>query len=123
MRGERKEPLKELTAQGIGGVKHMETFGNRIMARLVRGTAILTACVGSALCGTADARPPNIVLLVADDLGSHDLGCDGHSSHQTPVLDALAASGLHFTAAYAAASVCSPSRAALLTGQHPARRR
>lgn len=121
MRGERKEPLKELTAQGIGGVKHMETFGNRIMARLVRGTAILTACVGSALCGTADARPPNIVLLVADDLGSHDLGCDGHSSHQTPVLDALAASGLHFTAAYAAASVCSPSRAALLTGQHPAR--
>ncbi|NWG12431.1 MAG: sulfatase [Acidobacteria bacterium] len=69
----------------------------------------------------ATARPPNIVLILADDLGVNDLGCYGRKDHRTPNLDRLASEGLRFTSAYAASSVCSPSRAALLTGRHPAR--
>jgi arylsulfatase A len=64
--------------------------------------------------------PPNIVLILADDLGWSDLGCYGADLHETPHLDRLAQQGMRFTDAYAM-SVCSPSRAALLTGKHAAR--
>ncbi len=67
------------------------------------------------------AKMPNVVLILADDLGAFDLGCDGRKDHRTPNLDKLAAAGARFTSAYAAASVCSPTRAALMTGQAPAR--
>jgi len=67
------------------------------------------------------APPPNIVILLADDLGWTDLACYGSDLHQTPNLDALAAKGLRFTNAYAAAPICSPTRAALLTGKSPVR--
>ena len=69
----------------------------------------------------AQETPPNFVILFADDLGINDLGCFGRKDQNTPNLDKLAAEGARFTQAYAAASVCSPSRAALLTGQSPAR--
>ena len=65
--------------------------------------------------------PPNIIILFADDLGYGDLGCFGHPSIRTPNLDRMAAEGLRFTDFYAAASVCTPSRAALLTGRLPVR--
>jgi arylsulfatase A len=65
----------------------------------------------------------NIVLIVADDLGAHDLGVTGSTFHETPNLDRLAANGLRFTQAYSACTVCSPSRAAILTGKYPARLR
>lgn len=65
--------------------------------------------------------PPNVVVIHADDLGWADLGCYGSRSYQTPNLDRLATRGMVFTHAYASASVCSPSRAALLTGRYPAR--
>ena len=68
----------------------------------------------------ADARP-NVVVIVADDLGWADLGCYGSRFHQTPALDRLAREGMRFTQAYAACPVCSPTRAALLTGKYPAR--
>ena len=64
---------------------------------------------------------PNIIHIMTDDLGYGELGCYGNDFHETPHLDALAANGLRFTSAHSAAPVCSPSRAALLTGQHPAR--
>lgn len=64
---------------------------------------------------------PNVILIVADDLGWADLGCYGSRFHQTPNLDRLAAGGQRFTQAYAACCVCSPTRAALMTGKHPAR--
>ncbi|MGI6199901.1 MAG: sulfatase [Christensenellales bacterium] len=67
------------------------------------------------------AKRPNFVFLLADDLGIRDLGCYGSTFYETPNLDALAARGVRFTDAYAAAPVCSPSRASLLSGKYPAR--
>jgi arylsulfatase A len=67
------------------------------------------------------AKRPNIILIVADDLGYSALGCYGNRFNETPNLDRLAREGMRFTDAYASATVCSPTRAALMTGQHPAR--
>src|SRR5207244_1007115 len=69
----------------------------------------------------AAPRRPNIVLFLADDLGCHDIGAWGAADLKTPHIDALAASGARFTNWYAAAPVCAPSRAALLTGRYPIR--
>ncbi len=70
--------------------------------------------------GTESARP-NIVLFLIDDLGWRDLGCQGSAYYQTPHIDRLAGEGVRFTDAYAACAVCSPTRAAVLTGKYPAR--
>ena len=67
------------------------------------------------------AEPPNVVLIVADDLGAMDLGCNGSKFHRTPHLDKLAADGMRFTQSYSACPVCSPSRAAIMTGRYPQR--
>ncbi len=69
------------------------------------------------------ASPPNIVVIMADDLGWMDLHCQGNGKLDTPALDQLAAEGMRFTEAYAASPVCSPTRAAMMTGQSPARLR
>ena len=66
-------------------------------------------------------RGPNIIFILADDLGWAELGCYGNTFNETPHLDRLARGGIRLTQAYAAAPVCSPYRAALLTGQYPAR--
>ncbi len=75
----------------------------------------------SAFAEDPPGRPPNVVLLVADDLGINDLSCYGRADQPTPALDRLAAEGVRFTRALAPASVCSPSRVALVAGLHPAR--
>jgi arylsulfatase A len=64
---------------------------------------------------------PNIVLILADDLGVHQLGCYGSDFYDTPNVDRLAAEGMRFTNAYAACHVCSPTRASIMTGKYPAR--
>lgn len=79
---------------------------------------LLTVCCAS-LARAEDQ--PNIVLIVADDLGWADLGCYGSKFYRTPHLDKLAAGGRRFSQAYSACPVCSPTRAALMTGKHPAR--
>ena len=66
-------------------------------------------------------HPPNVVLILVDDLGWADLGCYGSTFHETPNLDALAKRGALFTDAYAASPVCSPTRASILSGKYPSR--
>ncbi|MBS1827936.1 MAG: sulfatase [Acidobacteria bacterium] len=79
--------------------------------------------LGSLLATAAHAQKgkPNIVFILADDLGWAELGCYGNTFNSTPNLDRLAAEGLRFTHAYSAAPVCSPMRASFMTGQTPAR--
>lgn len=66
-------------------------------------------------------QKPNIILILVDDMGWTDLGCMGSPFYKTPNIDQLATEGIKFTDAYAACTVCSPSRAAILTGRYPAR--
>lgn len=63
----------------------------------------------------------NVVLILIDDLGWKDLGCYGSTFYQTPNIDRLAGEGMRFTDGYAACNVCSPTRAAIMTGKYPAR--
>ncbi len=71
--------------------------------------------------GRGQESPPNIVFILADDLGWGELGCYGNSFNETPNLDKLASQGIRFTQAYAAAPVCSPTRVSIMTGQYPVR--
>jgi arylsulfatase A-like enzyme len=66
-------------------------------------------------------RRPNILFILADDLGYGDLSCYGRPDYRTPHLDRLAREGLRFTSNYTAGAVCSPTRVALMTGRYPAR--
>ncbi|GAA4300100.1 sulfatase [Compostibacter hankyongensis] len=65
------------------------------------------------------SAPPNIILILTDDLGGKDLSCYGSTFNETPNLDRMAAEGARFTDAYAACNVCSPSRSSIMTGQYP----
>src|SRR5688500_14249656 len=82
--------------------------------------ALLLAAPGVA---AEPPRPPNVVLVMADDFGWADAGCYGSRFHQTPNIDRLAGRGLRFTDYYAANPLCSPTRASVLTGQYPGRLR
>ena len=77
--------------------------------------------LGMADLAAAEARKPNIIFILADDLGWSELGCYGNRYNESPNLDRLASQGMRFTRAYAAAPVCSPMRCSLMTGQWPAR--
>ena len=84
---------------------------------------VCASCAFTALTALAAVTPsrPNIVFILADDLGPNDLACYGRREHHTPNLDRLALEGSRFTCAYVAQPICSPSRAAILTGKAPAR--
>ena len=93
------------------------------------GVFLLLAGSGSPVTGPAahgqapapQSRPLNIIVILVDDMGWSDLGCYGNTFHETPHIDRLVERGMKFPQAYAACCVCSPSRAALLTGKYPAR--
>ncbi len=86
---------------------------------LVAVSAIVVGTTSDAEVASPDR--PNIVLILIDDMGWRDLGCTGSDLYRTPHIDALARQGMQFTQAYASAPICSPTRASILTGQHPAR--
>lgn len=89
------------------------------MKRILLAVALTAACGGGPAPEAEEpAGPPNIVLIVADDLGYGDLGSYGQAEIQTPRLDALASEGMRFTDFYAGSTVCAPSRSALMTGMH-----
>jgi len=83
--------------------------------------AVGLALIACATMAKAADRPPNIVVIYADDLGYADLGCFGSASNSTPHLDRMASEGRRFTSFYVAQAVCSASRTALLTGCYPNR--
>jgi Sulfatase len=85
--------------------------------------APLAALHAADVLKTDGKSQPNIVVIMADDLGWRDLCCYGNAKLDTPALDQLAADGMRFTDAYAASPVCTPTRAAMMTGQSPARLR
>ncbi len=88
------------------------------------GTLLFILCVlwWPLTSARAESTPRmNFVFVLIDDLGWADLSCYGSTYHETPHLDALAASGMKFTQAYAACPVCSPTRASIMTGRHPVR--
>jgi arylsulfatase A-like enzyme len=74
--------------------------------------------VAASISGQQAASRPNIIVILADDLGYGDLGCYGQTRIRTPNLDRMAAQGMRFTQAYAGSTVCAPSRCAMLTGLH-----
>ncbi|MEZ6190967.1 MAG: sulfatase [Phycisphaerales bacterium] len=88
-------------------------------------TALLCLSTPNTLGQSAgsEKQPPNIVFILIDDLGWNDVGCYGSDYYETPQIDRLADEGMRFTSAYAASAVCSPTRAALLTGKYPGRLR
>ena len=94
-----------------------------MQSRLIREAAGWTLiCFLAAWMQTCvAAERPNIVLIVADDLGARDLACYGSDLHETPVLDHLTKHAFRFEQAYSPSPVCSPTRASLMTGLHPAR--
>jgi arylsulfatase A len=94
----------------------------RITTLIVAAGAAITwiSAEGTAISAEKPSRP-NVVFILADDLGIHDLHCYGRAEHNTPHLDRLAREGVRFTTPYCAQPICSPSRAALMTGHAPAR--
>jgi arylsulfatase A len=112
-----KEPLiftKEMNSN--------ELYSQKIKSGLIITMSLLfaTGCTISPKNESEKQIQPNILFILTDDLGIHDLGSYGNDYHETPHLDLLAVQGVRFTQAYASSPVCSPTRASILTGKNPA---
>jgi len=113
-----------LNGVSLASARIFVPFKGSIM-RLLK-TAITAALVGvtlqaSASGGTITNRPPNLIVILTDDQGYHDVGFNGCKDIPTPNLDSIARNGVRFTSGYVSYSVCSPSRAGLLTGRYEQR--
>jgi len=100
-------------------------FKNTFSRALFSGLAMFVLACSSSnkplVMKDSTLKKPNVIFILTDDLGYSELGCYGNTFNETPNIDKLAAQGLKFKTCYAAAPVCSPYRAALMTGQYPAR--
>jgi arylsulfatase A-like enzyme len=96
----------------------VKRFKSAILLGLLAAACAVT---GAAAADASAPARPNVVFILADDLGWADLGCYGSTFYETPNLDSLAKQGMRFTDAYSACNVCSPTRASILTGKSPAR--
>lgn len=102
----------------------MRERGSGVWELLPWLAAVVSLCIVSSWVypiDTPPARKVNFLFILADDLGWSDLGCYGADLHETPNIDRLARQGVRFTQAYAASPVCTPTRASIMTGRHPAR--
>ncbi len=108
------------TASRFSPLSRLRPLAARLLSFLA---AIAVADSQASAMDKANPRGPNIVLIVADDLGYGELGCYGQAKIKTPCLDRMAREGLRFTQFYAGATVCAPSRSVLMTGQHHGRTR
>ena len=99
----------------MGRHRSRESFEKGELMRLVIAFVLLVGAL------KLHAAPPNVVLILADDMGYGDLGCYGHPRAKTPVIDRLAKEGVRFTQHYSNGTECSPTRTALLTGRYPQR--
>src|SRR5205807_184974 len=101
--------------QSLSERRIMNRFGLTLRSALVM--ACLSVGISPALAGTGK-RPPNIVYILADDLGWTDLGCQGSKYYETPNIDRLAKQGVRFTGGYTCGPNCQPTRAALMSGRY-----
>ncbi|MEW4489289.1 sulfatase [Thalassoglobus sp. JC818] len=106
-------PAAQPFCRAAGGIRNS-------LSRFISAVVVGLWCLTASTAGAAEASP-NIILIFADDLGWSDLACYGNTLHDTPNIDQLARQGMRFTNGYAAAPICSASRAGLLTGKTPAR--
>ncbi|MEK6236369.1 MAG: sulfatase [Planctomycetales bacterium] len=93
-------------------------MNTRLLTRLL---AVCFVGIAGLTAHAADARKPNVLFILADDLGWRDLGVEGSEFYESPHIDGIARAGMRFTQGYATCQVCSPSRASIMTGKFPAR--
>ncbi|KAK8380454.1 hypothetical protein O3P69_016796 [Scylla paramamosain] len=112
----------------MGGRDSRQAFGNSVISVKFSNMRGVVSCfsawlaAGVLLAGVSASRqPPNVVIMLMDDMGWGDLGCNGEPNRETPNLDQMAREGLIVSSMYTAAPLCSPSRASLLTGRLPIR--
>ncbi|HUY87877.1 MAG TPA: arylsulfatase [Pirellulales bacterium] len=94
-------------------------FAHRTTLLLAAAAAFWSVALASQAWAADAPRKPNIIFLLADDLGYGDVGCYGQQKIRTPNIDRLAAEGMRFTAMYSGCNVCAPSRCVLMSGKHP----
>jgi arylsulfatase A len=99
----------------------MKRSSNNLSLLIAVSVGLLTVLSGCDPNTSTLVKQPNIVFILVDDLGIHQLGCYGSSFYETPSIDKLARDGMKFNSAYAASTVCSPTRASIMTGKYPAR--
>ncbi|WP_182867181.1 sulfatase-like hydrolase/transferase [Rhodopirellula sp. JC639] len=109
------------TQTGCGVLLLRRLFRANTTVVLFAVVGLLTQTLGVCAARGESATPPNIVVILADDMGYGDMGCMGSETLRTPNLDRLADAGVLCTQAYVASAVCSPSRAGLMTGRDPRR--
>src|SRR5205823_9686470 len=95
--------------------------GNTMTSIFLRFLATLLLVAALPVTSPAADHPPNVILILIDDMGWTDMSCYGSKFYETPNIDRLAAGGMRLTHAYSACTVCSPTRAAVMTGKYPAR--